>query len=329
MADVSTQIKFLYGAKDGIEGKIKDGTIEGSDLVITSDTSELVFVDKSKNLKPIKSRTELEHTVVGTSIGALQEGEVVPDGITLDEFIAMICQKRVPASYAKPDVLMDITKGSPAGMYEAGEELTVSVSATYLRNDGGPLISLELIQDQKTLASSTMSPVMADDREIVVPDGKVYFIGKASYTDGPVKLDNLGDASPEGRIEAGSVVSSNSLVFTGARKYFCGTGAGELPVLNSENIRQLNGELNPSKGMSFKVSLGVGEQHIIIAYPQSLGDIEKIRYEELNDDHVAQNFTKKIVGVDGANGYEAIPYNVYTYKMATPAEAGMNFTVTI
>lgn len=329
MADVSTQIKFLYGAKDGIEGKIKDGTIEGSDLVITSDTDELVFVDKSKNLKAIKSRTELEHTVIGTSIGALKEGEIVPDGITLDEFIAMICQKRVPASYVKPDVLMEVTNGPTPGMYEVGEELTVSVNATFLRNDGGPMVSLEIMKDQKSVASGSLSTVSVDGCEFIVPEGKVYFIGKAAYTEGPVKLDNLGDASPEGRIEAGSVLSSESLVYTGARKYFYGTGAGELPALNSDNIRQLNGELNPAKGMTFKVTLGVGEQHVVIAYPQSLGDIEKIRYEELNDDRVAQNFTKKTVTVEGANGYEPMAYNVYTYKMATPAEAGMNFTVTI
>lgn len=329
MAEATKSIKFLYGSKDGIETQIIDGKIDGSDFVVTSDTNELVFIDSSKNIKPIKSRTEDTHTVVGTNIGALTEGSVIDPGISLDEFIEMICQKRIPASYIKPDVLMEVTEGAAPGTYEVGEQLTVSVSATFLRNDGGTLASLELRQDQNTLASGVISPVSVSSRAIVVSENEVCFAGKAAYTEGAIKLDNLGDASPEGRIEAGSVVSTKPLVYAGARKYFYGTGAGELPELNSGSIRELNGVLDPSKGMTFKVSLGVGDQYIIIAYPESLGEIAKVRYEELNDDHVAQNFTKQTVSVEGANNYEAIPYNVYTYKMATPAEAGMNFTVTI
>ena len=62
MAD--SVIKFFHGASTGIESKIEDGTINESDMVITSDTDELYYIDSTKTphaLGSSKSTEEQEH----------------------------------------------------------------------------------------------------------------------------------------------------------------------------------------------------------------------------------------------------------------------------
>jgi len=48
MADENQVIRFFHGPEDGIDAKIEDSTINGSDIVITSDTDSIFFVDNQK-----------------------------------------------------------------------------------------------------------------------------------------------------------------------------------------------------------------------------------------------------------------------------------------
>ncbi len=52
MADKNTTVSFFYGAKDGIQAKLDDGTITPSDFVVTKE-DELVFIDKAKHSTPL------------------------------------------------------------------------------------------------------------------------------------------------------------------------------------------------------------------------------------------------------------------------------------
>lgn len=54
-------------------------------------------------------------------------------------------------------------------------------------------------------------------------------------------------------------------------------------------------------------------------------------YVETNDTGMASSFTKTLVDVADARGGEngKTSYKVYSYRMSTPAAAGMTFKVTI
>lgn len=338
----NTTIKFLYGKKDGIPAQIDGGAIEGSDFVVTSDTDELVFVDSAKNIKPIKSRTENTHKLVGTAIGALAEGSTIDPGITLDQFIAMICQKRIAATYTAPSVAIARTAGSAVGNVEVGTEIKLSARGTFTKNDAGTLSSIEIIETvndsssgtnvatANTVATSASSPVTITDHVATVPTGSVVFSAKATYAQGDVKNDNLGDASPTGRIEAGSKTTTSNLTFTGVRKYWYGAGTGTAAFADSAAVRAIpSSGLAAKKGTIIKITFSVGDQYAVFAYPKSVGVASKVRYEEGNDDSMLGSFNRAEIDVEGANGYGAVTYYVYTYQMASPAEAGMNFTVTI
>lgn len=327
MADVSTQIKFLYGSKSGIEGKIADNTIEGSDLVITSDTDELVFVDKAKNIKPIKSRTENEYTLVGTDIGALPAGSKIDPGITLDQFIAMICQKRIAATYTAPTVSLTRTGGiTNGGTYELGSTQTLTASSAFTKNDAGVLTAININLDGVAIATGTASPLSLSAHEFTVGAASMVFQAQATYAQGDVKNDNLGDPSPAGRIEAGTVSSSKITVY-GKRYAFYGAGTGTAAITDSAAVRGLSNSKAAGKG-TISIPLSVGQQFVAFAVP-STQSVTKVRYEEGNDDAMLPNFTKTTVSVEGANGFTAIDYHVYVYQMASAAEAGMNFTVTL
>lgn len=97
---VDQVVKFFHGASTGIQAKIDDNTINENDLVITSDTDELVFIDSQKAQKPLgssKSKNEYE----------VQLGS---GGTASAEAIAKAKEEAIKASKAYTDASLTITK---------------------------------------------------------------------------------------------------------------------------------------------------------------------------------------------------------------------------
>lgn len=329
MADL--KIKFATGKKNGIENAKESGLIDANDLVITSDTDELAFINKSGETKFIKSKSSKSYTLNGTSLGSLASGQTIPEGIDMDGLLNLITQKEIKATYTKPTVSIANNGGQASGAVESGTSVTPNLRATFNKNDAGNLTKLEVLKGGQSLGSNTSSPYDFTGEAIVMADETVTFTAKATYEEGEIKSNNLGKPSPDGHITAGSVVSSNYSI-TGQRNMFYGTGVGELPELNSATIRGLsNKKLNPTNGYVFNIPIAIGQQYIIFAYPATLKDVSQVMYVETNDTGMATSFTKKLVDVADARGGEngKKSYKVYSYRMSTPAAAGMTFKVTI
>ena len=325
MADKNTTVSFFYGAKDGIQAKIDDGTITPSDLVVTKE-DELVFIDKEKAQHTLgSSKTKESIKATGTSLGGIADGTTLEAGTSLDDFIKKLLVKRIPASYTKP--ALNLATTVPVTSQECGTVINPTLTATFTKNDGGNLTSIE-IQKGAEKVTGTQSP-LTSEQSVTFADAAVSYKAVAAYEEGPIKNDNLGEQSPDGHIMAGSV-NSNTLTFQGKRATFAGTGVGEVPELNSENIRKFSRKgLGLGKNSKFDILVDTGQQHIVIAYPVTVGDITQIRYEEANDNNMAANFQKQVIQVAGANDFTPINYNVYTYKMAVPAAAKMTFKITL
>ena len=327
-------VKFYHGASTGIQGKIDDGTINESDLVITSDTDELVYIDETKTQKPLgssKSKQEWEVQLgAGGTIGGLETGDTIPEGTTLDQLIQMLTQKSVPPTYTQPGVTLRSSAGQAAGAYEVGTNISTTLQALFTQNDAGALTQLAIYKQGQgdALISGASSPQTTGEQTFQLTDGSVTFYATATYGDGEIKNDNLGQPSPDGQIKAGSKNSAN-LVFTGQRKMFYGTGVGAAPQATSESVRGLSGtKLNPTQGYSFNINVAQGQQFVRIAYPATLRKITKCFYVEQNTD-LAENFAETTVSVNGANGAAGADYRVLTYEMAVPAAAAMTLQVQI
>ena len=325
-------IKFYHGASTGIQGKIDDGTINESDIVITSDTDEIVYIDETKTQKPLgssKSKQEWEVQLgSGGTVGGLKTGDTIPEGTTMDELIKLLTQKSVAPAYVQPGVTCRVSTGTSAGSYEVGTEINTTLQGTFTQNDAGALTTIEILKNGVSILSQATSPITTEAQTFTLGEETVSFTAKATYAAGAIKDDNLGQPSPDGQIKAGSKTSS-AVSFTGKRNLFYGTGVGTAPTVTSELVRGLsNKQLGPSNGTSFNINVAAGQQYVVIAYPATLRKITKCFYVEQNTD-LAENFTEQTISVQGANGAAGADYRVLVYQMAVPAAAGMTLQVQI
>lgn len=332
MAD--SVIKFFHGASTGIESKIEDGTINESDMVITSDTDELYYIDSTKTPHALGSSKSTEEVEVnlgsGGSVGGLTTGDTIPAGTTLDELITMLTQKSVPATYTQPGVTCRVSSGTAAGSYEVGTSITTTLQATFTQNDAGALTTLAINKsgESSPIISGATSPQTTDAQTFTLGEETISFTATASYAAGAIKNDNLGKPSPEGQIQAGSKTSA-AVSFVGKRNLFYGTGTGATPEMTSELVRGLaNKKLGPANGTTFDINVAAGQQYVVIAYPATLRNLSKCFYVEQNTDLV-ENFALQTKSVQGANGAAGADYKVYVYSMAIPAAAGMTLQVQI
>jgi hypothetical protein len=333
MSDNQQVIHFFHGDESKIQDNIDSGNITASDFVVTTD-DDLVYVaeettDDSTKLVPRtlgSAKVKEDITVKGTTVGNLTDETTITAGTDLTALLKQMLTKRIPHEYTAPTVEISSTKKAMA--YEVGESITSTITGKYNQNEAGDIVTLSLKKGDTLIASSNTNTVSAEDETFTLSEGELKFTVTATYEEGPIENDNLGDASPDGHIEAGSI--SKSLIFTGQRKYFYGAGVGSVPELDSAAIRALSGSaLNPNNNTSFSINIAVGQQYVVFAYPARLRDVSQVMYVETNDTGMASSFTQSTIDVEGANGADAVSYKVYTYGMATPAAAGMTFKVTI
>ncbi len=329
MADL--KVKFATGKKVKIEQAKKDGMIDANDFIITSDTDELAFINKEGETRFIKDRTDEAVQFKGTSIGNWTDGKTVPEGMTFTEWLKQAAQKAIPATYTKPTVALANNGGQASGAVEAGTSISPKLRATFNKNDAGTLTALDVLKGGVKVGGGTTSPYDYVGEAIVVGDETITFTAKATYGEGAIKNNNLGQSSPDGHIEAGSVNSSNYSI-TGQRNLFYGTGVGTAPELTSDFIRKLqNKKLNPTQGYSFSMTVATGQQYVVIAYRDNLRDLNKVHYVEGNDPNLGKNFVKSTIQVADARGGQngLVGYKVFVLQLSTPGKAPMTLNVTI
>lgn len=327
MANLS---KHAFGSKENIETAKAAGSIDEFD-VIFMDNGEVGWLDKNNNTVINTPRTQQVHTLNGVSLGALSDGDSVPVETSIDEFIAMITQKPIPATYTRPTISLVNNGGQSSGNVEAGTTITPKLKATFTKNDAGDMTSIVIKQGSTEVATGTESPLTYAGDAIVVGDETVSFTASATYGDAPVKKNNLGAESTENWL-AGSTITSSTYSIAGKRNMFYGTGVGDVPEITSDFVRGLsNKKLAPAQGNTLTISVAVGQQYVVIAYPANIRDINKVTYVEANDGGMASNFEKYTIDVADARGGEngMVSYKVFIYHMAVPAAAALTFNVVI
>ena len=322
--------KHAFGSKENIETAKTNGTLGPNDVLFL-DNREIGWIAKDGSTVMSTSRTQEAITVNGVTGLGIADGATISAGTSLDEFVRMVVQKAIPATYTTPSISIANNGGQASGNVEAGTTISPKLKATFNKNDAGDLMSIVIKKNGEEVASATESPLIYDGDSIVVGDESVTFSASATYGDAPVKTNNLGAESKENWFAGGTVNSSN-YVITGKRNLFYGTGVGSVPEVNSVMVRGLaNKKLAPAQGTSFNINVAVGQQYIVFAYPATLRDVNNVTYVEANDSGMASSFNKLVIDVADARGGSngIMNYKVYTYVMAVPAAAGMTFKVTI
>lgn len=322
--------KHAFGAKENIESAKEAGSIDAYDVLHLSN-GEMGWIAADGSTVINTPRTQNDIIVNGVTGLGIGNGQTITAGKTIDEVVKMLVQKAIPATYTKPTLSLSNNGGTAAGNVEAGTTVTPKLKATFNKNDAGDLSAISISKGGSAVANGDASPLTYDGDAVVIGDETISFTASATYADAPVKNNNLGQESKENWF-SGSSVGSTAYKITGKRNLFYGTGVGEVPELTSDVVRGLsNKKLDPAANYNFNVSVAVGQQYIVIAYPATLRDLNNVTYVEANDSGMAANFTKTTIDVADARGDNNGPmsYKVFTYAMAVPAAAGMTFKVTI
>jgi hypothetical protein len=270
---------------------------------------------------------------------------IAAKGKNLSNVLASILAERKAPEKTDPSVTVKLTN-SPLKV-EAGTEVVPTYKTTF--NGGkytyGPATGIAAqtwtVKDNrstpetKTTDSGSFSKVIIGDQ---TGDISAYSLtATATYNEGAMPVDNLGDPYEGARIPAGSAsaVVSTSGRITCYRNYFYGslnTTSAEQP-LTSAVIRT-----NLTAGGAYSaatpdasplvVNAGAeGAKRVVIAYPKNTtrGGLAKVtlpstfNMELFTPATPDDNAYKPVadVNIEGADGYTAIPYTVYVYEPAS------------
>lgn len=280
-------------------------------------------ITKTNNVK-----TSEEFEVMLTSnVGSFKNGDVVAANTSVDAIVRKMLQVQIPPTYTAPTVSISVS-GDKNGSYEIGTSVTPTFTGTFTKNDAGTLTNIKIYKGSTEAKSSTTSPVTHTETFVVSATTK--FKATATYGEGAIKKDNFGEDYSTGHITAGSKDSSE-LSYTCYRKYFYAADDGTAAPTTSAQVRDLENKSSAGAAANtkFNVSVKKGDTRACFAYDATLRDVSSVKYVEFNNDESKGFFTKTTVKVEGAAGYTAVDYKVYTYVPAQPFPSDMTFAVTI
>ena len=282
--------------------------------------------------------------VADVAAGGVKVGDTVPAGTDITALANLLFSAVLFPSFTAPT--LGLTAIMPAlgnaalfANCEAGERITVKL--TVLLNKGsinGARVAgvwqTAAVQNprsgEKTLYILNGNDITVggyiqyDNYQMI--DGANTFAASANYAAGPQPLDSKGlpYSTP---LAPGTVIKS--VTCTGQRGYFYGTYADVLAV-DATRIRALAGKSrNAVNGTTFSVTIPVGAEQVVIAYPATLRAVSSIKHVEGLGAEVKGVFTETAINVPGANNYLPISYRLLIYKPAIPFSSQQTYTVTI
>lgn len=324
--------KDIFCAVDGtlFQGEPTLASVEGSLKVgtILSAVSIQVHIDRfglggagGGGMGPL----DHDVLVIGTNVGAIDAGYTFLTGTTFSEFVELVSKRTLPPTYAGPT--LSISANPSPTNFEIGTIISPIISRSLALNDAG-LENAKTLSKNSVLISSTFPYT---DLNITLGNTAISYVASSSYDEGACKLNNRGVIDCAGHIVAGTI-NSNTITFIGTRMAFFGT-PGSTPAtsaavraLGNSSFNSTDNSTVDSAGVAiggsitpnFTITIPIGADRVVFAYPATSRAVASVRYQELADSEVKANFTETTVTVEGANSFTAIAYRVYTYIPVEP-----------
>jgi hypothetical protein len=267
---------------------------------------------------------EQDVLVIGTTVGAADEGYTFPEGMSFTEFVVKVSQRTLPPSYSNPG--LSISGSPPPGNFEVGHIQDIALTESFTLGNAGARTTLSLTREGTAITSS-MPFTDVGQQFTLTP---FVYVEQASYDQGPCLLDNMGNVDCTGQVPAGTL-TSNTITYVGQRKVFYGT-PGVVPnssaavraltsafaAFNNSGVDATGVDEVPAPVGNFVITIPAGAARVVFAYPATLRPVASVRYQELSNAEVKSNFVETSVMVEGANGFAAAAYRVYTYVPVEP-----------
>lgn len=304
------------------------------------DGANWAAMDGNYNAENVYFANDLTYTAnIGVlSVPSSGSGTLAAAGKNVKDVFASILAKEKNPSATQPAVTATCEQ---LGAYEVGTSVTPSYSASLSAGSYtyGPATGVVATAWSVTNGTATKSEATGSFDALTVADNTSYSItATATHGEGASPVTNLGNEYAAGKIAAGSksgtayknASNRNVTKITGYRNSFYGTLTAKDGELNSALVRGL-GKSNKAlaAGNSFSVSIPVGAIRVVFAYPATLRDVNSVQDVNGMNAEIKSAFTKSVVSVEGANGYDAIDYKVYVMDMAKANDAANTYKVTI
>lgn len=252
------------------------------------------------------------------------------EAMSVQAWLQSLAGKAENPTITQPSASITLTG---AGAKEAGTRVTPAYAASL--NPGkyqyGPATGIVAKSYRISDGATEKNTASGSYDEIQVTDGMNYKLtAEITYDASTVApLNNLKVEVPSLKIAAGSK-SATSASITSYRNVFYGSVTSKAADPDNAAVRALGNKSNANwgKGKTFNCPEAVGAMRVIIAVPAtltctSIKDVNGLNAEALSA------FKKITVNVEGANGYTAIPYNVYYKDNATACDKANNWAVTL
>ena len=237
-------------------------------------------------------------------MGNTKANFVFKAGMTFDEYV-----QAVHVAYLQP-IINTLT---PLGTtYEIGTTInpfTVNANVTKKSND---IVSIGLYLNSTKLIENTN-----------IQNG-----GTVSATNVNVGTNDT-NFSIFCKVNDGKTITSKENKFYFVRYGFYGHDTNTVVCSTSNDVRALNNHIaSPKVGSNFKVQAVKGDQRITIAIPNNLS-ITSAKYVEGMNAESKDILNMTTINVEGAGGYKAITYKLYTYIPAIPFPSTYTLDITL
>lgn len=254
-------------------------------------------------------------------VGGTGSGTISAAGKNVTTVLSSILAKEKNPSTTQPS--MSVTSGNIKA-YEVGSkvaiEYTINTSAgnyTY-----GPATDVSFSNYAATFNGETLNLRSGTFKEVQVTDTTSLSISAScDASDGTVPKTNLGTAYTDGQIKAKSLNASQGTL-TGYRNWFYGykNASGVISVPGGINSAMIRGLSAQNSKLPSTISTN-GMQQMFFAIPKG----KKSNVAVSNNVNGAPCTVSKVtdIMVEGANGYDAIAYDVW-YVNNAAADSGAN-----
>jgi hypothetical protein len=282
----------------------------------------------NKSLSELDAKAVLEREIivqlgVNGAVGGVKTGDKLDKGMTLQKVLEKILIKPIAYVYRKPSLTLNINKGE----VEVGTNITDLVITDKLNDrgadgqpDAGPVTShIITVNGTNVLNTTTMDKnkdIRTNATIASVNAGNNPIVAKVIYSDGVPKNNNLGDPTPVDRNGLGDTLTQTRNI-VGYRNIFWyqAVGKGTAPATSDDvraNVDNKHKHTQFEKTLTFSINVEVNQQTFWIACPSNRTLKSVIAVNQSNAE-IMGNFVHTTASVEGANGFAATNYNVYTY----------------
>lgn len=293
-----------------------DGT-RTSRTAYSYDGAKWCAMDGNYNAKNVYFDGDFTYTNAIGAIGAPSggSGKLAASGKSVEEFMASILAKEANPKTTQPVASVTLNGG---GTVEVGTHRNISYTASLSAGSYtyGPAtgvvagtVTASFDGQTKTGATGTFDNVVAN--------GTKRLSVSITHNEGAVPKTNLGNPYADGKIAAGTKEATADQTLVGVRHMFYGVVKTDGFVLDSANIRSLTHEAASKKTID-TFTAGEGAKKVVVACPSGY-NVSKVTLPSAMGADATKDFVKQTntVNVEGAEGFTAVPYNVWVFEPAS------------